>query len=150
VQTRNCRIGKARPCLRVLNKSTRAMSRGGCLQYEEKHALVSTPATLLPPAPLDKRRRAAITFSRYMHHLRIEARPCMVCNGLDDGRVDCRRGGGGNATKCTVGIVQRRLQKTDTSMWPACHGSQRQQLRPTIDGEDRREGRREEERKAGR
>jgi len=28
-----------------------------------------------------------------MHHLRVETRSCMVCNGLDDGRVDSEEGG---------------------------------------------------------
>jgi hypothetical protein len=42
-----------------------------------------------------------------MQHLRVEARFCVVCNGLDDERVDSE--GTGNATKCTVGIAQSWL-----------------------------------------
>jgi hypothetical protein len=37
VQTRSCRIGKACPCLRVLNESTRAMSSRGMTVRKSTH-----------------------------------------------------------------------------------------------------------------
>jgi hypothetical protein len=41
-----------------------------------------------------------------MGHLRVEARSCVVCNGLDDGRVDSEGTGNATKTKCTVSIAQ--------------------------------------------
>ena len=72
---------------------------------EEKYALVSTPATLLSPSPST----STTTFSRYMRHLRVEAKSCydscMVCNGLDNGRVDSE-GGMQQSVHCAVGMEQ--------------------------------------------
>jgi hypothetical protein len=94
---------KDRPCLHVLSQRGRCREGDVC---EEKYALVSTPATLLPKPPSTNTR----TFSRYMRHLRVETRSRMVCNWLDDGRVDSE----GNATRCSgyravVTTVDRHL-----------------------------------------
>jgi len=49
-----------------------------------------------------------------MRHLRVEARSCMVCKVLDDGRVK------GVATKCTVRIVVDIVHLQDRHLYVAC------------------------------
>ena len=42
-----------------------------------------------------------------MRHLHVEARSCMVCNGLDDGKVDSEGVGQCNNKVCSRYVVQR-------------------------------------------
>ena len=105
VQTRSCRIGKARPCSYVLNKSTRAKSRGGYLCGEVRVCSICTRRASFSNPP----RQTQTPFSRYMRHLRVEARSCMVCKGPDQGTVE---GGKCNKVYSTYRSENRNLPRS--------------------------------------
>ena len=62
---------QGRPCVHVLDESTRAKSRGGYLCG--KGCVSIYPAMSFLPTPLDKHKQP---FSSHMRHLRAEARSC--------------------------------------------------------------------------
>jgi hypothetical protein len=109
----------------------------------EKYALVSTPATLLSPIPLDKHKHPSVVICD----------TCVQKQGLawcaKAGSGEGRGGKCNNKVYSTYRSDNRTPPKIDTSKWPARHCSHRQLPRSTIEGEDRRGQRTEERRGCG-